>query len=761
MGKIRNKSFDGKIVLDDKNNARYIGKDNNGKDWIINILGKKEKGQATKLNYADFIKEQQELVVQSSSKAIEYALSKGNSTKAKAIEIETKARLKSIKSGEFAITINSGTAIYSPKSSKFYMNALGSAVKMEDNKTFYNLKLVENNKNGKNTLSVENTFSGMAMKREEFSKLSDDEKQNISYNPKADDAKNWRYKKLNLGDLELGNVDFSTVRIDAKLNNRQSTVKDLIEVFKKDANYIDYVTTKHNKEFRASYTDLKSSSGKEYVFPKTKLSVAQGKIFQLAEVNNLKELVKKVLVKADERLKAHGKEFFIPFVEDDKQIRVNSANIDSINKQMLSKSYKALLSQFENKVSNLIKFVDADKNGKDYDSTMKYLDLVDDIKNAPTFKEYANTTKTLLRQVKNDSLSNAPINVYFPLKTADYAKSENIDYKKRVAQEMKSMTNGIKKDILSPIKKDALGYLLSETDSKYVNTIRENLDKFIELDMENKKLNYKADEKGFTALDRMPLSVIGNIENEQAYENNGVKYEPLGFKAINIPNNLEKEAFVGLKGVGGREFEYPKLTSVYKELFLQKYIAPQQSNNATVDLSAMPSLTENPLTGKTEKTTIVDKTVETVAPETATPETVVPETATPETVAPETVAPEIVTVEKTDEELEVDNLEIDDLDTEEEIKSELGQNVEVDNAPIPFDESKLEVVNAEEMKEETSFDMDFASMGMDNELGIDTDLLNDFLNDDFDMGNDVPVNIKESNDIATAPSIETSELAPQ
>lgn len=699
------------ITADSKGKVKAIGTDLSGVKYIVEIKGGlDENKKEIPFTVEDFKNNLSALVKSSTDKAIERA--KDEKTK-KELKAELKTRLESIKKGtDVSLSIDKMFGVYSPINKVFITNTIGSAIDLGDSKTYYNIKPIENNKNNKNYIPLKINAKAMVMKREAFEKLSEDEKSNIKYDKNSSNASDFTWKRVSASDLKYGRVDLATVKLESSLNRFHAKPNDLLSALKKDENYIKYLKKEFNKEFKASYSLVKKNEDSEkYVFPKTRFSVPQQKIFETVGVKDTKELIKKIVEKANE-----SSEFFFPFADDNGEVtKVNHKNIDKIaTPQLIKKMYNTLIEQFNNRTSQMLEFLGVED---EYSDTLKYLKIVDDLKNAPSFKEYVLSTQKLYKSVCEDGLSNVPLNINIPLKTFNYQKRADENYIMNYKQSINDLLGKMIKDTKTPLERTMVSLLNNNSNSQYMKNIKDSILRYIDYDKDSRTIEYLSDENGFTMEDRLMLSGLdGRVEDSKAFDMNGKMIEPLGFTALGVTEKEDKENYIGLTGVGGRKFGNQKINKILSSFGFNYVVMPKASSE--IKQEDMPKLNINPLTG--EEKSIEVKKVETVKDEKKKEDL----------------------ESKTEEEKAVENIEIDEIEKNEEPILE--------DTPTEI-EAEVTLSEPENIKEEAE-----ALMG---DL-LDIDSLNAFLNDDEDLDIKVGNDIHSESQEFEQPNINASKITP-
>ena len=584
--------------------ATFVGVNSKGTKVKIDITGGFEDGKTVPLDVEKFKQGFRNLITQSANLSMEKTTVE---SRKKEIQKELEERLKMFERGkEISINIDEAMGLYVPDKDVLVMSAVGTPKTTKKGRVFYNIKPVEDEKLSKSYVPVKTTVRAMVMKREPFEKLSDEDKKNIKYVKGSPDASNWKWKKVSISDLERGNVDLLTVQMEGTLTKAFSKPNDLISILTKDEAYIDYMTSQKAKELRGSHIIVEEHEKDKVVVPRTSIFVPEHRILAEAECENIRELLKKIFEKANKNAPADNR-FYIPFESESNSLKIDETNIEDIESARIVKdAFKTILSQFEYKYADMIKFAGV----KDPDSqTMQYIQATDAIHTAKNRKDYVNATKQLYKMVERDGLNNAPIVVSFRMATDNYALKDNPKYQEKQKKAVQELLTQMSKDMTAPLEKVFVRQLMTESESNYIKNIRENVSKTVTLDMENKRLSYNKDANGFTLKDKMFIEVNGRVFNSDGFvAEDGKKIPSMGFTALKVTVNGDenKDNFVGLSGVGGRRFEYPKSTSILSKMGMAYITHPLK--NLHVNKENTPTLQRNPITG--EETNVSVRTQE-------------------------------------------------------------------------------------------------------------------------------------------------------
>lgn len=781
------------VLKENKGSLFLIGKMTNGKSCVVNISDT-TNGKQNSLTRDVFVKNLISLIEKSNESAINKAKESNDNEKIASLEKNLKKRINQIKDEgkEVKLLIEEATGIYSVKDDKFAINANGSPVTTKSGNIFYNIKPIEDDKNDRETIPVKTTVYGMVYKREEFDKLTPEQKATLEYKKGTPDADNWRYKNISVSDVQKGNVDYATVQIKASLS-KFADLDDLKTVLTVDTNYLNYVSSTHNKNFQATKNKFTNENN---VLPKVFASVPQSKIFSLLGVEDLKGLMKNIFENANKMLEGQTdesgkpKKYYIPFTDGSLRMNIDHTNIDKCDKLKVLKVYEVLLLQFQNKMSNMITFLkpkikdeakfyletkknlikafkDLDKpltskelnekialafikkdgqnedmNVQSYLNKIKDIEIfnlveeIDDLKNSKTLQNYAENQNKLLTYAMQNKLNNIPLSISFPLKSFDFGRKDDKAYVQRYKEEIKDIVEQMVKDVLKPIEKTALSIILNNSGNPYIDAMKENAKNYIELDMINKKINYLKDNNGFTVPDRLMLKNLeANVQKPKPFDTqNGITINPINIPALVIPRDLTTKSFKALDGIGGRNFGYPESNAVYSQVLGSKYLSfpLPNSKDGDIDYDALPQIPFNPLTG--EETTVKPKRNRRTKAEM---EALRNGTTT---VITENISKVEIPTKPEEEKV---NEQIDIVEEESNIMtSEVLEDstVQIETIPSSFDTTEAEVSTTKTaLVEETNI-----LLCMNND-GLDLDELNSFLGEDFTF-DDKAVDLKALNE---------------
>lgn len=781
------------MLKEGKGGLFLIGKMANGKSCVVNISDT-SNGTRNVLGKEEFVNNLISLISKSSESAINKAKESNDMVKVASLEKDLKRRIKQIKDEgkEVKLLIEEATGIYSIKDERFAINANGTPKTTKSGNVFYNIKPIEDDKNDRETIPVKTTVYGMVYKREEFDKLSPEQKATLEYKKGTPDADNWRYKNISVSDVQRGNIDYSTVQLKASLS-KFADLDDLKTVMNVDTNYLNYVSTTHNKNFQATKNKFTNETN---VLPKVFASVPQSKVFNLLGVEDIKGLMKNIFENANKMLEGQTdesgkpKKYYIPFTDGSLRMNIDHTNIDKCDKLKVLKVYEVLLLQFQNKMSNMIAFLkpkikddakffletkksliktfkdlskpltskelnekialafikrDGEKEGMSVDAYLnKIKDIevfnlveeIDDLKNSKTLQNYAENQNKLLGYVMQNKLNNTPLSISFPLKSFDYARKDDKDYIKRYKEEMKDIVQQMVKDVLKPIEKTVLSIILNNSGNSYIEAMQENASNYIELDMENKKINYLKDNNGFTVPDRLMLKNLeANVHKPTPFEtSSGITINPINIPALVIPKDLTTKSFKALDGVGGRNFGYPESNAVYSQVLGSKYLSYPlpNSKDGDIDYDALPQIPFNPLTG--EETTVKAKRTRRTKAEME----AIRNGAT--NLPTENISKVEIPTKSEEEKV---NEQIDIVEEESNVMtSELLEDntIQVETIPSSFDTTEAEVsVTKTALVEESNILLSI------NNDGLDLDALSEFLGEDFTF-DDKAVDLQALND---------------
>lgn len=794
MGIMTKTVVSGILKQDGRGALFLIGRMSNGKQCVVNISDT-SNGKKDNLSKDVFLSNLSTLVEKSNEKAIEKAKEANDNEKLVLLEKNLKTRIDSLKKEgkEIKLLLEESTGVYLVKDDKYIINANGTPTKTKSGFIFHNIKPIEDDKNEKETIPVKTTVYGMVYKRDEFDKLTAEQKATLEYQKGSPDADKWRYKNISVSDVLKGNVDYSTVQLKASLS-KFADLDDLKTVFTVDTNYLNYVSTNHNKNFQPSKNRFSNETN---VFPKVFASVPQSKIFDLLGVEDLKGMLKEIFILANKILEGQKdesgkpKKYYIPFTDGTLGMNIDHTNIEKCDKLKVLKVYEGLLAQFQNKVSNIVSFLkptikddakfysetrktliktfkDLNKplsmkelnekialafikrDGEKTDATSQnylykikgietfnLLEEIDDLKNSKSLENYAENQNKLLAYAMKNKNSNIPLSISFPLKSFDFSRKDDRDYKIRYKTDIQEIVEKMVKDVLRPIEKTALSVLLNNSGNDYVEAMKENAQNYIALDMENKKINYKPDTNGFTVPDRLMLKNLeANIQKPTPYEiSDGLTINPINIPALVIPKDLTKNSFIALDGVGGRNFGYPESNSVYAQVLGAKYLSfpMPSSKEGDINFEAIPQIPFNPLTG--EETTVKPKRTRRTKAEME----ALRNGAT--TVTSENISK--VEQPNTPEE-EIANGRVDIVEEESIIvTSELFEGditINIENVPTSFNTQEAEVsTSSVSLSEEANI-----LLSLNND-GLDIEELNNFLGGDF-VFDDKAVDLQALND---------------
>lgn len=793
MGILTKTAVQGILKQNEKGDLFLVGKMSNGKPCVVNIIDT-TNGKKNSLPKDVFIQNITSLIEKSNEKAIEKAKESNDAEKVALLEKNLKTRVDTFKKDgkEVKLLLEEATGVYLPKDDKFAINVNGTPKTTKSGYIFHNIKPIEDDKNDKESIPVKTTVYGMVYKREEFDKLSPEQKATLAYQKGTPDANNWRYKNISVSDVQRGNVDYATVQLKASLS-KFADLDDLKTVFTVDTNYLNYVSTNHNKNFQASKNKFSNETN---VLPKVFASVPQSKIFDLLGVEDLKGMLKNIFISANKILegqkdeKGNQKKFYIPFTDGTLRMNIDHTNIEKCDKLKVLKVYDGLLTQFQNKLSNIVSFLnpkikddakffletkknliktfkdlnkplstkelnekialsfikrdgtESTMNVESYLSKIKgietfnLLEEIDDLKNSKTLQNYAENQNKLLAYAMQNKNNNIPLSISFPLKSFDFSRKDDKDYMDRYKQEIKDIVEQMVKDILKPIEKTTLSVLLNNSENPYVEAMKINARNYIDLDMTNKKINYKPDANGFTVPDRLMLKNLeANVQKPTPYEiASGTIINPINIPALVIPKDLTKESFKALDGVGGRNFGYSESNAVYSQVLGSKYVSlpMPSSKDGEIDYDSMPQIQFNPLTGedapvKAKRTRRTKAEMEALR-----------NGAT--TVTSENVT-KIEPLTKTEEEIVNDKVDIFEEESNE-VTSELleDKNVQIESTPTSFNTHEVEVsTSSASLSEEANI-----LLSLNND-GLDLEELNSFLGEDFTFDDKV-VDLQALND---------------
>lgn len=361
---------------------------------------------------------------------------------------------------------------------------------------------------------------------------------------------------------------------------------------------------------------------------------------------------------------------------------------------------------------------------------------IDALKNSKTLQNYAENQNKLLGYVMQNKLNNTPLSISFPLKSFDYARKDDKEYIKRYKEEMKDIVQQMVKDVLKPIEKTVLSIILNNSGNSYIEAMQENASNYIELDMENKKINYLKDNNGFTVPDRLMLKNLeANVHKPTPFDtNNGITINPINIPALVIPKDLTTKSFKALDGVGGRNFGYPESNAVYSQVLGSKYLSfpLPNSKDGDIDYDALPQIPFNPLTG--EETTVKAKRTRRTKAEME----AIRNGAT--NLATENISKVEIPTKSEEEKV---NEQIDIVEEESNVMtSELLEDntIQVETIPSSFDTTEAEVSVAKTALVEESNIL----LSMNND-GLDIDALSEFLGEDFTF-DDKAVDLQALND---------------
>jgi len=684
--------------------ATFVGVNSKGTKVKIDITGGFKDGKTIPLDVEKFKQGFRNLITQSANLSMEKTTS---DSRKKQIQKELEERLKMFERGkEISINIEEAMGLYVPDKDVLVMSAVGTPRTTKQGRVFHNIKPIEDEKLNKSYVPVKTTVRAMVMKREPFSKLSDEEKKAIRYEKGSADAGNWKWKKVSISDLERGNVDLLTVQMEGTLTKSFSKPNDMISILTKDEAYLDYMTTQKGKELRGSHIIVEDHEKEKVVVPRTSIFVPEHRILAETGSENIRELLKKIFEKANKNAPADNR-FYIPFESESNSLKIDETNIEDIKSARIVKdAFKTILSQFEYKYADMIKFAGV----KDPESqTMQYIQTTDAIHTAKNRKDYVNATKQLYKMVERDGLNNAPITISFRMATDNYALKDNPKYQEKQKEAMRELLGQMSKDMTAPLEKVFVRQLMTESNSKYIQKIKENIAKTVSIDTESKTISYNQDNNGFTLKDKMFIEVNGRVFNSDGFvAEDGKKIPSMGFTALKVTVNGDenKDNFVGLSGVGGRKFEYPKSTAILSKMGMAYITHPLK--NLHVNKDNIPTLQKNPITG--EETNVTVKVPEENASE---KEEIVEETPSqsPVDVASEMpkdeekeVVEEVPTgglfeaveeQEQTDTELTVAREE----DIKDEMAMSLGDGIDMDDlAGFLDDDEEIDVQRANEVE---------------------------------------------------------------
>lgn len=782
-------------VLKENRGALFlIGKMTNGKSCVVNISDT-SNGKQTPLTKDAFVKNLISLIEKSNESAINKAKESNDLEKVALLEKNIKKRISQFtdEGKEVKLLFEEGTGIYSIKDDKFAINVNGSPRTTKSGYVYYNAKPIEDDKNDKETIPVKTTVYGMVYKREEFDKLTSEQKATLEYKKGSPDANNWRYKNLSVSDVQKGNIDYSTVQIKASLS-KFADLDDLKTVLTIDTNYLNYVSSTHNKNFQPSKNKFTTENN---VLPKVFASVPQSKIFSLLGVEDLKGLLKNIFVNANKMLEGqmdeggNQKKYYMPFTDGNLRMNIDHTNIDKCDKLKVLKVYEGLLAQFQNKISNIITFLipkikdDAKffleikksllktfkelekpltskelnekiatafikRDGKNGDmniqnylnkikdiETFNLVEEIDDLKNSKTLQNYAENQNKLLTYTMQNKLNNIPLSISFPLKSFDFGRKDDKAYTERYKEEIKEIVQQMVKDVLKPIEKTTLSIILNNSGNEYIEAMKENAKNYVELDMVNKKINYLKDNNGFTVPDRLMLKNLeANVQKPTSYKTaNDVIIHPINIPALVIPKDLTNKSFIALDGIGGRNFGYPESNAVYSQVLGSKYLSfpLPNSKDGDIDYDALPQIPFNPLTGE-EVAVKAKRTRRTKAEMDA-----IRNGGTTSSPTENVARVEIQT--QTEEEKVNEHIDINEEESNI-MTSELLDDgtVEVESIPASFNTTEAEVsITQTALVEESNILLSI------NNDGLDLEELNSFLGEDFTFDDRV-VDLQALND---------------
>jgi hypothetical protein len=599
MGILVNQGARGNLFYE-KDKAIFKGVNSKGTNVKIDITGGFKDGKATPLDVEKFKQGFRNLITQSANLSIEKTTS---DSKKKQIQKELKERLKMFEKGnEISINIDEAMGIFIPDKDTLVMSAVGTPQSTKQGRVFHNIKPIEDEKLNKSHIPVKTTVRAMVMKRESFNKLSDEDKRAIKYEKGSADAGNWKWKKVSISDLERGNVDLLTVQMEGTLIKSFSKPNDMISILSKDEAYLDYMTSQKGKNLRGSHIIVEDHEKEKVAVPRTSIFVPEHRILAESECENIRELLKKIFEKANKNASKDNR-FYIPFESESNSLKIDETNIENIKSARIVKdAFKTILSQFEYKYADMIKFAGV----KDPESqTMQYIQVTDSIHTAKNRKDFVSATKQLYKMVERDGLNNAPITVSFRMSTDNYLLKDNHKYQEKQKEAIRELLGQMSKDMTTPLEKVFIRQLMTDSNSKYIQKIKENVAKAVSIDAEKKTISYSQDNNNFTLKDKMFIEVNGRVLNSDGFiAEDGKKIPSTGFTALKVTVNgdKEKDNFVGLSGVGGRKFEYLKSTAILSSMGMAYVAHPLK--NLQVNKDNIPTLQKNPITGEETNVTV-------------------------------------------------------------------------------------------------------------------------------------------------------------
>lgn len=505
---------------------------------------------------------------------------------------------------------------------------------------YYPLKPVEINKNGKENTAINMSVYAMVCNKEDYEKLSDNEKANLNY---KDNPKFFTFKLVSLSDVLNNRIDYKTVMFDCDLAKGISKTSDLKKAIEVNLNSLKYAIENFGKNFTPKKSDFFDKE--KDITPKLNIKQPYKDIFNMLEVGNLKELLGKTFETINKRLEKQNadiKSFFIPMIINDKTVKIDHTNLDKFNSQVVSKVWKALLKQFDNKLSNLIEFMNnkinkeakiytdirntARKNNKTVNSfkqnttelfaeklglsineakikekeieTYLLSKHIDNIYNSKDIKAYEQALYDLVKNIENYYLEIPKVS--FPLKTAEYKNLDNEEYMKKVAEQNKTILTKMAEDLYSEVAKLILRVLLNKR-SVGLEEIRDNISKIAKLDYDNKKITWKENDKGYTKLDEMKLNVLGEVTTPKVYKNKeGKTVLPTSYNAYHIDKDFSIEH---ITGIGGRQYTSNHINNITNEILGLSMMGTRTGKTSVeVDYKNMPKFVFNPASGENELT---------------------------------------------------------------------------------------------------------------------------------------------------------------
>ena len=560
MGIFTKTTIKGKIGFDDEIGEGYFsGNDLDGNSVLVKLTGSREirdtngnvVSKAKRFNKESFLKDMSEIIELSSRQAI-----KQNPSKAHEINENKNSRLSTLQNLEkkdITLLIEQANGVYSPDIDKFILTTSALAVKLDEKRKFYPVKLVETNKNLKQTIPMEIEASAMVINRTGFAVYQSENKE-IKYEK---DSPFWKRKVVTAGDIDSDRVDYSTVKLKGTL--LKGVDGDAVDdIYEKNIAYLSYMSENSEKTFIPSFKNIANEERGQYFAPKVHLRLVDSEITSV--LGGKKNVVEEILQLANNI----DENFHFELIVDGKQIQVNSESIKGIDDK---KIIGALFEKVVNDLGGYSKIVDGFiKKGKenitkDDLALAKRVDsfkrMVDKLYNSSNIMEYGEQFKKIMTKVKNQKLSNVPLEISTPLSTETFSLKDDPKYEQARSSVLKNLLTKMAKDVVTPIERVYSKYMLSNSESQYIKDIAKNISERVDIRRDDKgrvSINYKQNEYGSTMKDFVKLKVYGEVRTDKGFHRNNEFINAIGYSAVRVNKSDPSKSYIGMSGIGGRDF---------------------------------------------------------------------------------------------------------------------------------------------------------------------------------------------------------------